>query len=233
MKKIGIIGGLGPESTVDYYKEIIASFNKINNDGSLNYPEMIIYSVNMSVFIDHLKAGRLDEAAQYIGNALKSIEKAGAHFAAISANTPHLIFDKIKAYTNLPLISIVESAAQHAKSLGLKKTVLIGTSFTMKSSFYTDIFNKYDINISIPNESEMEYINQKLFNEIELGVYKEDTKREILKIISHMKDRDAIDSVVLGCTEFPIMFPDDEYENLKFINTTKTHISDIIKTCIA
>ncbi len=232
MKTIGLVGGLGPESTVDYYKEIIGRFKAINNDASLNYPPIVIYSVNMSVFIGHLKNRRHSDAAAYITEAIENLRKAGADFVAITANTPHLLFPQIQQSSSTPLISIVESACRYAKERQLKKAGLIGTAFTMQSTFFSDVFTKEGIEIVIPAEEEMQFINRKLFDEIELGIYRQETKEQILQIVKRMKERDGIDSLILGCTEFPIMFPNDQYEGIRFLNTTNIHIDDIVKTCL-
>jgi len=232
MKKIGLVGGLGPESTLDYYKAIIERFKSINTDGSLNYPEMVIYSVNMSVFIDHLKAKRYHEATEYIAEAVENLRKAGAAFAAITANTPHLLFDQIQNLTSLPLISIVKATADFASSLSLKRAGLIGTGFTMKSTFFKSEFAKCGIEVVTPSEEEMNFINQKLFEEIELGIYSDETRSAILNIVETMRNRDGIDSIILGCTEFPIMFPNDSYTGVRFLNTTQIHIDQIIKNCL-
>ncbi|NJM17006.1 MAG: amino acid racemase [Bacteroidales bacterium] len=132
MKTIGILGGLGPEATVDYYKEIINGFKVINVDGSLTYPEMVIFSVTMSKFIGLLEKGKETQAANYLIECLNKIKRSGADFAVISANTPHMFFDYIQSKADLPLISIVKSCASAAKQLGLSRCALIGTKFTMQ-----------------------------------------------------------------------------------------------------
>ena len=94
MKKIGIIGGLGPEATVDYYNEIINVFK--NENGDFNYPEIIIYSVNMSVLVGSMKEKKYDQAITYLLEKIEALKQAGAEFVVLSANTPHMFFDRIK-----------------------------------------------------------------------------------------------------------------------------------------
>lgn len=232
MKTIGIIGGLGPEATVDYYKEIIKGFNAINNNSSMNYPEIVIFSVNMDKFIGFLEAEKFTDATNYIANCINNLGKAGAQFAAISANTPHLLFNEIEKQSPIPLISIVEACALKAKDEGLKKCGLIGTKFTMKSSFFAEVFAKQGIDIVVPNARQMELIHDKLFTEMEMGIFKDETKNELLAIVNEMKMNTQIDSLILGCTEFPIMFTDNVYLNIPFLNTTKIHVDAIIKECL-
>ena len=229
MKTIGIVGGLGPEATSNYYKEIIGRFNEINGNGSLNYPEILIYSVNMSQFIGYMNDKQYTKAVDYLSIILKRLKDAGADFAAISANTPHLLFDEIQAKSPLPLISIVEAVKDVATARKLKTTGLIGTRFTMNATFYQDIFRKAGISVVTPNESEIEIINEKLFCEIELGIYKDDTKRLLLDIVQGIIRRNNIDSLILGCTEFPIMFTEAEYLGIPFLNTTRIHVNAIVE----
>lgn len=233
MKTIGILGGLGPEATVDYYKEIIKSFNKINNKNSLNYPQMVIYSVTMSKFIGLLQENNFTEASDYLVESINNLKKAGAHFAVLSANTPHLFFNEIQARVDLPLISIVETCAQQASNLGLKRCALIGTKFTMKNDFYAKVFHRFNIEIIVPDDRQIETINAKLFNELELGIFKDETREELLQIVADIKNEQYIDGVILGCTEFPLMFTQPGYLDLPFLNTTAIHVEAIVKECLS
>lgn len=233
MRTIGIIGGLGPEATIDYYKEIIQRFNTLNPNGNLNYPEIVIYSVNIGKLIGHMEVQEYDKAVDYLSSSIHKLEAAGADFGAISANTPHLLFKEIQQRCKLPLISIVETAKEESSRLGLKKVGLIGTKFTMKNSFYSDAFAPSGIEIIVPRPDEIETINQKLFSELELGIYKDETKELFLEIINTMKERDKIDSLILGCTEFPIMFTESHYMNIPFLNTTSLHVNKIVAACLA
>ncbi len=232
MKTIGIIGGLGPEATIDYYKEIIKRFNAINSHGSLNYPQIVIYSVTMSKFIGLLEEKNYVEATNYLVESITNLKNAGADFGVLSANTPHLLFNDIKARVDLPLISIVETCAQKASAMGLKRCALLGTKFTMKNDFYAKEFHLFNIEIVVPNDSQIETIHTKLFNELELGIFKDETREELLQIVTDIKSRVHIDGVILGCTEFPILFTQAEYLDLPFLNTTTIHAEAIVKECL-
>lgn len=229
MKKIGIIGGLGPEATVDYYNAIINRYKEIN-DGVLNYPEIIIYSVNMDNFIGKVKSKKYDEAIDYLSVGLNALERAGADFIAISANTPHLFFDELQKRVNTPMISIVEATARKTKSLGLKKVGLIGTLFTMENDFFAKVFEKYSIEIVTPNDEDKEFLNHKLFTEIELGIFKDDTRKEIENRILKMQKESGIEGIILGCTEFPLILKEKEYNGVISLNTTEIHVNEIFDT---
>ena len=230
MKKIGIIGGLGPEATIDYYKEIINRFK--NESGEMNYPEIIIYSVNMADFLKPMNSKKWDEAVEYIIQKIEALKSAGADFAAISANTPHLLFEKIKEKSPIHLISIVEATREEASKKGLKKPGLIGTHFTMNASFYPDTFKKYGMEVIVPTEREKALVNRKLFSEIELGIFRDDTRQELIDITKRMIKDEKIDSLILGCTEFPLILTEKEYAGIPMLNTTAIHVDAIVKYCL-
>jgi aspartate racemase len=231
MKKIGLIGGMGPESTLDYYKEIINAFK--NEQGIMNYPEIIIYSVNLSEFLDLMKVKAYDQVVDMLVQKLAALKHAGADFAAITANTPHLLFDRINQRSPLPLISIVESACEAAGKMHLKKPGLFGTGFTMAATFYQDIFTREGISVMLPDEEDRKIINQKLFSEIELGIFKDETRDLLIAIMQKMVGEKHIDSLILGCTEFPLILTEPFYAGIPMLNTTKIHVDAIVKACRA
>ena len=230
MKKIGIIGGLGPEATIDYYKEIINAFK--NEKGDLNYPEIIIYSVNMSEFLSLMKEKKYDKVTTLLLEKIEGLKRAGAEFAVLSANTPHLLFDRIKEKCGIPMISIVEAACNESLKRGFKRTGLLGTGFTMEASFFTDIFKEQGIDVIMPDKKDRDLINHRLFSEIELGIFKDDTRMMLIGIIEKMVQEQQIDSLILGCTEFPLILKESSYAGIPMLNTTKIHVDAIVKYCI-
>jgi aspartate racemase len=230
MKRIGILGGLGPEATVDYYKEIINAFKKVSND--LNYPEIIIYSVNMSEFIGLMKDKKYELATTYLSERIERMKGAGADFAVLSANTPHQLFDQLKEISAIPLISIVEATCDEAKKRRLRRAGLFGTKFTMEASFFPDVFKKEGIEIVMPDKQDQELINYKLFSEIELGIFKDETRGILIGIIEKMVREQHIDSLILGCTEFPLILDKKIYAGIPMLNTTSIHVKEIINYCL-
>lgn len=229
MKTIGIIGGLGPEATVDYYNLIIDSFK--DDSGSLNYPEIIIYSVNMSEFLGLMREKKYDSAARKLADKAEALKKAGAEFAAITANTPHMLFDQITKLSPLPLISIVEATCEECMKMGVKRAGLMGTGFTMNATFYNDVFKKHGLEVIMPDASDKELINNKLFTEIELGIFRDDTRQILEGIIEKMVSEQKIDSIILGCTELPLILKDPSYAGIPALNTTKIHVDAIVRYC--
>lgn len=227
MKTIGIIGGMGPEATLDYYKEIINAFKQ--QSSKLAYPQIIIYSINMADFLYFMKRKDYTKATEFLLSKIDALKKAGADFVAISANTPHLLFENIRKGSSLPLISIVEATCKVAVSAGYKRAGLLGTGFTMNADFYARVFNEQDIEIIVPGKQDIDLINTLLFTEIELGIFKEETRLKLIEIIEKMKTEQQIDSIILGCTEFPLILSEAAYAGLPVLNTTLIHVNEIVE----
>jgi len=227
-KVVGIIGGLGPASTIDYYKEIIREYKKHSND----YPEIIIYSLNMVEIMDYLALSDYDSLIKKIAEAINQMKKAGADFVAISSNTPHVVFNEIRKSSNLPLISIIESNVNETRKNGFTKVLLIGTSFTMKADFYRNGFANANIGCVVPNDYEKEAIHNIIFPNLENGIVIPEDKEKLIKIIEKINCREKIDAVILACTELPLMIQKD---NLKIptVNTTKVHINEIVNKLLS
>ena len=229
MKTIGMIGGIGPESTVDYYKEIIAAFQTRYSD--LAYPEIIVYSVNMNELLKFVETKNWHELSEWLLEKIFSLHRAGAEFAAIASNTPHIVFDEIKIKSPIPLLSIVEATCKKAQEMGLKNVGLIGTKLTMEAEFYKKPFISKGISVVVPSEEEQQLIHHKLFSEIELGIFKDSTRKELLSIAKRMVGEEGIDSLILGCTELPLILTEHKY-GIPFLNTTAIHCERIINYCI-
>ncbi len=228
MKKIGIVCGLGPESTTEYYKGIINRFRQSVDEPM--YPEILLYSVNLYQFLRMMESEQWNEIIELLVNSVKSLYQAGAEFAAIASNTPHLVFDEVQSKSPIPMISIVEVTRLRAVDMGLKRIGLMGTKFTMQSDFYQKAFSQNNLPVIVPIPNEQQEIHDKLMNEIELGIIKDETRQQLLEIIKRMVNEDSIDSLVLGCTELPLILDKDEY-GIPFLDTTSIHIDSVVKYC--
>lgn len=230
MKKIGIIGGLGPESTVDYYRGIIDTFRK--EQGGLAGPEMVIYSADVDELFEMVDAAQWDRLAGWLLERVRALQSAGADFAAIGANTPHIVFGEVQARSPIPLLSIVEETCRKAESLGIERIGLMGTRFTMQADFYRKRFETAGMSVVVPRADEIEQIHDRLVSEIELGIFKDSTREELLAIAGRMRDEDSIEALILGCTELPMILDKDEYDGIPFLNTTAIHIAAIVRYCL-
>jgi aspartate racemase len=229
MKRIGIIGGIGPESTIDYYKLIIGAFHEKQAD--LGYPEIIIYSADLSSLMRIFETKNWENLTDWLLEKVIALHKAGAEFAVIGSNSPHIVFDKVSSRSPIPMLSIIEETRKNAQKRGLKKLGLLGTRFTMESDFFKKPFGENGMEVVVPEKEDQELIHHRLFSEIELGIIKDSTKEELLSIVRKMIDKHSIDALILGCTELPLILNKDEF-GIPFLNTTAIHAESIVNYCI-
>lgn len=170
---------------------------------------------------------KYDELTDYLMQAIKSLINSGADFVALSANTPHIVFDRLKEHATVPLVSIVEATCAAAIRLNKRKVGLLGTIFTMTGEFFKKPFYSNHIQIITPTVKEMEYINYKISSELELGVVKEETLQNFQKIIKRMQEEEGIEAIILGCTELPLLL-NSEVSPVPCLDTMKIHIQLLI-----
>jgi aspartate racemase len=231
MRTVGIIGGLGPESSVDYYRSIIARYRE--RKPGAGYPHIIINSLDVDKGIAMLDGGRLDELADYLVSGLESLTRAGAEFGCIAANTPHLVFDEVQRGAAIPLVSIVRATSDYAKARGVKKAGLFGTGFTMRANFYPEEFQRAGIALVRPKQPEQEFIHQKYIGELLQNKFVPETRAEILSIAQRMQNEDGIEALVLAGTELPLLLRGAEPAGLEFLDTTVIHVEAIVDTLLA
>lgn len=229
MKKLGLIGGMGPESTIPYYHGIVYGVQKKLNKSF--FPTLTIESVNVFQLLEFCKNQQYDEMVDYLMGAIMNLYKAGADFIAMSANTPHIVFDRLKEKSPVKLISIVEATSKEAIKKGYKKIGLLGTVFTMENDFFKTPFINNDIEIFIPDEEERNIINDKIYNEIELGIIKEETQELFLKIIKRLQTEKGIEAIILGCTELPLIL-NNENSPVPCLDTMKIHIEELVREIV-
>jgi len=226
MKTVGIIGGIGPESTVEYYRLIIASYREQKQDGS--YPSILINSIDLKKMLDLIGANELAKVTEYLVDEVQRLARAGADFGLLASNTPHIVFDEIRRQSPIPLVSIVEATCEAAQALGLKRVGLFGTRFTMQGRFYPDVFSKEGITLAVPEQDEQDYIHDKYMSELVNGIILPETRERLLMIVDRLKERQGIQGLILGGTELPLILRDVLDRGIPFLDTTKIHVKRIV-----
>jgi aspartate racemase len=226
MKTVGIIGGIAPESTVVYYKEIIAEFQKKRNDGT--YPKIIINSINMTEMLGFIKNNNPDGLINFLLAEIYKLSNANADFGLLASNTPHIVFNELKKKSPIPLLSIVELTCRKVKECRMRKVGLFGTKSTMQNTFYRDTFTKDNIDVVVPDEQNQDYINKIYFGELVKGIYKDQTRNELLNIVQEMKLKNRIEGLILGGTELPLILKEEDSKDIPFFDTAKIHIEGVV-----
>ncbi|MBN2086447.1 MAG: amino acid racemase [Anaerolineales bacterium] len=221
MKIPGIIGGIAPESTIQYYRLMIEDFRRRKPDGT--YPPILINSIDMKRMLDLIGANDLPGTAAYLAGEAGKLARAGAEFAFFASNTPHIVFEEVRRQASIPMLSIVEATGQAARALGMKRAGLFGTRFTMQARFYPDVFSQQGIQVIAPAPEEQGYIHGKYMGELVAGVFLPETRERMLAIAARMRGQDRIDCLILGGTELPLLLTDDGGLGIPFLDTTKIH----------
>ncbi len=228
MKKIGLIGGIGPESTLDYYRNIIAAFR--DSYEKTGFPEMVIESIDLAAFNALVDAGKWESVIQRIAIRCELLRRCGAGIGAMASNTPHAVFDAIQAKTDLPLLSIVSVTAEYARTLNVRSLCLLGTRFTMTSDYYQDEFDRFNIRLTTPEPEEIARIQHILMKEIELGIIKDKSRSELVTIVNRIKKASGVEGVILGCTELPLILSQKDL-SIHCINPSRLHVDAIVREC--
>ena len=225
-KTIGMIGGIAPASTVDYYHRIISRFQE--RTGQREYPSILINSINMTHMVDLISNDQLDELIDYLSEEIYVLEKAGAKVIFMASNAPHLVFESLVKRVKTKMVSIVDATISYAQAKGFIRLGLFGTISTMEGDFFQDGFEAAGMEIITPMPDERKYIHKIYMEELARGRYLPETKSHLLSIAKRMYNEGQIDSLILGGTELPLILKASDMEDIEMLNTTKIHVERIL-----
>lgn len=226
MKKVGIVGGLGPASTIDYYRDIIQIYRDAK--GPDYYPEIVIDSVNMTELVQGVINKDDQAVVDLMRNSIHNLEKAGADFAAIASNTPHIVWDKLIGHVHIPVISIIEATCEYIKRQNFKKVLIFAAEFTMRNGLFSNALTRNNIDWVLPNDEDISTLGQIIYPNLENGIVIEKDKIKMQQIAEKYIVRENADALLLGCTEIPLMIKAGDV-SVPVINTTQIHIDAICK----
>ena len=225
MTTVGIVGGLGPESTIDYYRRILEAWERQDPSTA---PSIVIDSLDVRRALYLVEADR-PALVEYLLASLRRLAGAGVDFAAMTANTPHIVFDDLAARSPVPLVSIVETCGQEARRRGLGRLALLGTRFTMDAPFYPGVCARYGIAVVLPSDADRAWVHERYIGELLRGEFRDDTRRQLVSIVDRLRDEEGIDGVILGGTELPLLLSTPVIAGLPALDTTALHVSAIVE----
>ncbi|MEM8907122.1 MAG: amino acid racemase [Bacteroidota bacterium] len=226
MKRIGLIGGIGPASTIEYYKLIIKLFKeRVSTD---EYPEFLLHSINMTEMLDLVFQDRLEDLVELLKQRIQVLEASGVHCVALASNTPHLVFDQLAEAVQVELISIVEATCQYIAPTGIQKVGLLGTQSTMSKGFYQTVGQRYQLDIVIPPAEHQRFVHEKYMKELVFNQINPHTKQRLLQIVHEMERDEAIEGIILGGTELPLILQQEDFDRIKVFDTTFIHVQAIL-----
>ena len=230
MKKIGIIGGIGPESTVEYYRLIIQLFRERLSTNQ--YPELLVHSINMTAMLDLVFKNELDQLVEFLKSKIQLLENANIDYVALASNTPHLVFEDLAQAVNVQMISIVEETCKTVAAAGLTKVGLLGTKSTMSMGFYQRVGLQYGVQILVPNEAKQNYVHEKYMGELVFNQILPETKSRLIQIVNELQEHKQIEGIILGGTELPLILKQEDFDRLKVFDTTQIHVNAILDKMI-
>jgi aspartate racemase len=220
-----MVGGLGPFATVDYYRRTLAEWER-RFPGSA--PRIVIDSLDVERVLRLVAADRR-ALIEYIVGSVKRLEAAGAHFAVITSNTTHVVFDEVAARCSIPLISIVETCADEAARVKLKRFALIGARFTMESTLYPEAFARRGLDIVTPDRQDRAWIHERYVGQLVKGDFRDETRMEFVSIVQRLHEKHAVDAVILGGTELPLLLRTTTIAGLPVLDTTGLHVDALVR----
>jgi len=231
MKLIGIVGGIGPESTIDYYRLFISTYRERRPDGG--YPPVVINSIDLARALKLVSSNDLAGLAAYMLEEVRRLARAGATHGLLSSNTPHIVFDEIRRASPIPLISIVETTCRAAAERKLRRVGLFGTRFTMQGGFYQKVFAREGITVAIPESGDQEFIHDTYLNELVNGVVLAATRERYIAIARRMKKEQGIEALILGGTELPLLLRDAIGIGMMLLDTARLHVEAAVSELLS
>ena len=225
MTTLGIVGGLGPESTIDYYRRILEAWER---DEPGTAPSIVIDSLDVRRALHLVERGR-PALVEYLLASLRRLAGAGVDFAAMTANTPHIVFDELTARSPIPLVSIVEVCAQEARRRGLGRLALLGTRFTMEAPFYLEVCARHGVTVVPPGDADRAWVHERYVEELLRGEFRDDTRREFVALVTRLRDDDGVEGVILGGTELPLLLPAPVIADIPALDTTALHVAALVR----
>lgn len=228
MKAIGLIGGMSWESTVPYYKII----NEEVRDrlGGLHSAKIILYSVEFDEIEKCQSSGDWEKSGEILGSAAQGLETAGADFILICTNTMHKVAPQVASVVHIPIIHIADATADELEKCNIQKVGLLGTKYTMTETFYKQKLIDRDIDIIIPDEPDVDTVNDIIFHELCIGEIKADSRKKFQEIIDRLKAQGA-EGVILGCTEIGLLIHQSD-SPLPVFDTTLIHAKRAVELAL-
>ena len=220
-----MVGGLGPESTIDYYRRVLEAWQ---HDDLSTAPSIVIDSLDVRRGL-HLVENDRPGLTEYLLTSLQRLARAGVDFAVMNANTAHIVFDELAARSPVPLVSIVEVCAEEGRRRGLRRLALLGTRFTMEAPFYPAVCARYGTAVVIPDDADRVWIHERYIGELLEGEFRDDTRQQFTSIVGRLRTEEGIDGVILGGTELPLLLTTPLIAGVPALDTTALHVAAIVR----
>ena len=223
---LGIVGGVGPESTADYYRRLIDGWR---NRGPANtYPSILIESLDSASALESVIAGDLDPAVSLFDASVARLAGAGAGLAIVASVMMHCTFERVVAAAPIPMLSILDALVAAARAADIRRPGVIATRPTTEGGFFARPFEAAGIELIRPDEADRAFIHEIYFRDLVKGRFTDETRARLLEVIERLKSRHDIDAVILGGTELPLILRDPRYSGVPVLDATGIHVEAAI-----
>ncbi len=230
MAIIGVVGGIAPESTIAYYRLLVAGFRERVADA---YPRIVINSIDLATLLRLVGSADLVGLTRFLTAEVERLARAGAELGCFASNTPHLVFDAVQARSPIPLVSIVAATAASAAAQGFTSVGLLGTRFTMEASFYADVLRARGIAVHVPDHADREYVHRIYMGELVHGTFSPQTRNGLLDVVERLRTSAGVQAVILGGTELPLILTPEVGSPIPLLDTTRLHTEAILNRAFA
>ena len=225
MTALGLVAVFGAESTIDYYRRILEAWEREESSAA---PSIVIDLVDAQRLL-HLAATDHSELAEFLLDSLRRLEGAGVDFAAMTANTAHIVIDQLSARAPVPLLSIVDVCVDEAQRRGLRRLALLGTRFTMEAALFPDACARRGIAVVVPDPADRVWVHERYVGQLLKGDLRDSTRQEFVALVRRLRDERDIDGVILGGTELPPLLRSPVIEGVPVLDTTGIHVAAIVE----
>lgn len=229
MKTIGLLGGMSWESTELYYRWINEGVKA--QLGGLHSAKIALFSVDFQEIETLQHAGEWERAGEVLSEAARRIEAAGADFLLICTNTMHKVAPQIERAIHIPLLHLADATARRIQAAGMETVGLLGTNFTMEQDFYRGRLEEHGLRVLVPPAADRQIVHRIIYDELCLGVVKDESRAEYLRIIDDLHSRGAA-GVIEGCTEI-VMLVQQAHTSVPLFDTTAIHAQEAVAMALA
>ncbi|MFT3874884.1 MAG: amino acid racemase [Propioniciclava sp.] len=230
MRKLGLIGGTGPESTIAYYRAVINGVQE--QAGAEVLPPLAIESLSVFTVLGLCAREDYDALTDYLATAVRNLAAAGAEVASLTALTPHIVFDRLQDSSPIPLVSAIDATRDAAREQGATRLALLGTKPTMTQGFFARPLAQAGFEVLIPAPDEVEFVQDRIVRELEYGIVTDATLAGFIAVIERLRDEEGAQQVILGCTELPLLL-NDAVSPIPCLDPVQAHTRALVAAVLA
>lgn len=223
---LGVVGGVGPESTLDYYRRLLDGYHA--RVGPQSHPPLLIDSLDGGLIIPRLIAGDLDPVRAAVAHAVEQLAAGGAGLALVASVATHAVYDAVAPGAPIPMLSIVEATCRAAVAAGIRRPALFGTRVAVEGAYFARPFDAAGVTLVRPAEAERTWIHDVYIGELVQGVFRDETRTRLLDILAALVKAEGVDGVILGGTELSLILPNPEYLGIPVLNAAAIHVAEAL-----